>query len=335
MLRAELLINRSRDADPMNSRLLTLASAFLLVASAAHAEPLFLVRNEAALSRTTALPQLGQAVVLDSKEISTHFGVDWSNEYVQRDNANEALTLDGETVHVDWGLRYGVASGVEVGINVPLLLTGGGVLDGLIEDWHNAFGLSNGGRELVARNQYHYQYIRNGVTVLNVQNGTNSLGDVELNTGVAVTSALAVRALVKLPTGSESKLTGGNSGGAIWLDFDPFEDSNRWFGFISGGVSYNEKSEVISGQQKQLVELAGFGVGYRVVRRVALMAQLYGHTKLYRDSEINALSRPGGQFVFGGRIGVAPRLSLDLGVQEDVSINSSPDFGIHFGLNYH
>ena len=317
------------------ARLAIGVAAIGLASTTARAEPGFLVHNEAALSRTTALPKLGQASVLDAREVSTHFAIDWSNEYVQRQNATESLTLDGETGHIDWGLRYGVAPGVELGIDVPLLLTGGGVLDGLIEGWHSTFGLANGGRNLVPRNQYRYRYTRNGATVLDVDHGTDSFGDVELSTGVAVTSALALRALVKLPTGSENKLTGGNSGGAIWFDFDPFEDSTRWFGFVSGGVSYNEKSAVLSAQQEQLVGLAGVGVGFRVVRRVALVAQVYGHTKLYRDSEINALSRPGGQLVFGGRIGVAPKLSLDLGVQEDVSVNSSPDFGIHVGLNYH
>ncbi|GAC1623768.1 MAG: DUF3187 family protein [Nevskia sp.] len=327
----------------MNPRLLRTAPVACLlagliagaIASPAAAEPVFLVRNEAALSRTTALPKLGQALVLDAKEFSTRFAIDWSNEYVQRRNANEALTLDGETGHLDWGLRYGIAPGLELGIDVPLLLTGGGTLDGLIEGWHSAFGLANGGRERVARNQYRYRYTRNGVTLLYVDHGASGFGDVELNAGVALSSALALRALVKLPTGSERKLSGGNSGGAVWFDFDPFEDSTRWFGFVSGGVSYNEKSAVLPAQQEQLVGLAGLGVGFRVVRRVALVAQLYGHTALYRYSEINALTRPGGQLLFGGRIGVAPKLSVDLGVQEDVSVNSSPDFGIHVGLNYH
>lgn len=320
----------------MNPRLLTLCViACVGLSGRAAAEPIFLVHNEAALSRSTALPKLGQALVLDTKEVATHFGVDWSNEYVQRQNANEALTLDGETVHVDWGLRYGVAPGVEVGVDVPLLLTSGGALDGLIESWHSAFGLANGGREQVPRNQYRYRYVRDGRTVLDVSQPGNRLGDIELNTGIAVTQALAVRALVKLPTGSAGSLSGGNTGGAIWFDLDPFGDATRWFGFISGGVSYNEKSHVLSDQQEQVVGLAGLGIGYRFVRRVAAIAQVYGHTKLYRDSEINALSRPGGQLVFGTRIGVAPKLSVDLGVQEDISVNSSPDFGIHLGLNYH
>lgn len=319
----------------MNSclrRLLPIAC--LAVAGSAAAEPIFLVRNEAALSRTTALPQIGQALVLNRGEVSTHFGVDWSNEYVQRQNARENLTLDGETGHIDWGLRYGVARGIEVGIDIPLLLTGGGVLDGLIEGWHSAFGLANGGREQVARNQFRYRYTRDGVTLLDVEHGGKRLGDIELNAGVALGPALALRALVKLPSGSESSLTGGNSGGALWLDFDPFGNSARWFGFVSAGASYNEKSKILPEQQEQLVGLAGVGVGYRVFRRVALAAQVYGHTALYHDSEINALTRPGGQLVVGGRISVAPHLSLDLGVEEDVSVNSSPDFGIHFGLNY-
>lgn len=318
----------------MNPRLLPFALTSLLAAGTAAADAGFLVRNEAALSRTTALPQLGEAAVLGDRQVATRFAVDWSNEYVQRDSARETLTLDGETAHVDWGLRYGVADGVELGINLPLLLEGGGVLDGLVEGWHDAFGLPNGGRKLAARNQYRYRYVRDGLTVLDVEHGANRIGDVELTTGIAVTPQLAIRALAKLPTGSESHLAGGNAGGAIWFDLDPFAGSARWLGFISGGASYNEKSDTLRAQQKQLVGLAGAGIGYRVLPGFVLLAQAYGHTRLYNDSEINALTRAGGQLVFGGRIALARQLSLDLGVQEDISINSSPDFGIHFGLNY-
>ena len=323
------------DAPPMTLRLPSLALVACLTALPARAEPVFLVHNEATLSRTTALPKLGQASVLDANEVSTHFGIDWSNEYVQRQNANESITLDGETGHFDWGLRYGVLPGVEIGIDVPLLVTGGGILDGAIESYHSAFGLPNGGRELAPRDRYRFQYVRDGQTLLDRERGAQNLGDIELSSGVAVTSALALRALVKLPTGSTRELTGGNLGSALWLDYDPFGDSSRWFGFVSGGVSYNESSRLLPAQQEQLVGLLGLGAGYRAFRRVALMAQFYGHTALYRDSELNALTRPGGQLVFGTRIGVAPHLSVDVGAQEDVSINSSPDFGIHVGLNYH
>jgi hypothetical protein len=297
------------------------------------AESIFPVRNEAALSRNTALPALGETAVLAGGASAYSARLDWSNEFVNVRNGNEALLLDGETQRLSFGWRRGVAAGLEIGIDVPILLTNGGVLDSVIEGWHGAFNLANGGREFVPRNRYAYRYIRNGVTELNVTDGHNGFGDIELSAGYALREGLALRALAKLPTGDEARLAGGNAGGALWLDYDPFAGARRWFGFVSAGGSYNAQSQVLGELQRQWVGLGGAGAGYRALPWLAFTAQFYGHTPLYAHSEIGALSRYGGQLAFGGRIGLGAHTALNLGVQEDVILNSSPDFSIHIGVS--
>ncbi|WP_293000511.1 DUF3187 family protein [Nevskia sp.] len=311
-----------------------LVAATALAAPIAHAEPLLPVRNEAAFSRSTALPTLGEARVLDGGERAYSARLDWSNEFVNAQALDEALLIDGETQRVTFGLRQGVAPGVELGIDVPLLFTNGGVLDGVIEGWHDLFNLPNGGRETRPRRQTNYRYTRNGQTLVDVTDSTNGIGDVELSAGFAIRDDFAFRALAKVPTGRGNRLQGGNLGGAVWFDFDPFSDSARWFGYVSGGVSYNGDADLLAGQQKKLVGLGGAGAGYRVLRRLSLVAQFNAHTPLYKGSSIDALSRAGGQLAFGGRIALGPHTVLDLGVQEDVLLSSSPDFSIHIGLGF-
>jgi len=300
----------------------------------AAAEPGFAVRNEATLSRTATLPTLGESRVLDNGQFATRFTVDWSNEYVAQANARESLTVDAETERVTFGFRRGVAEGVELAVDLPLLFTGGGSLDGLIEGWHDAFGLPNGGRDRVRQDRYLVQYMVDGQTRIFDDNGANGIGDIELSAGFRLREDIAFRALAKLPTGRSSRLQGGNAGGALWFDFDPFHGAANWFGYVSAGASYSGQSEVIGAQQKQFVALGGAAVGYRVWRPVSLLVQFNGHTALHQDSGLNALDRPGGQLSFGGRIIIAPKLQLDLAVQEDVLVSSSPDFSIHVGLRY-
>lgn len=300
----------------------------------AAAEPGFAVRNEATLSRTATLPTLGESRVLDSGQFATRFTVDWSNEYVAQANARESLTVDAETERVTFGFRRGVAEGVELAVDLPLLFTGGGALDGVIEGWHDAFGLPNGGRERVRQDRYRVEYVVDGQTRILDDSGASGIGDIELSAGFRLRDDIAFRALAKLPTGRSSRLQGGNAGGALWFDFDPFHGAANWFGYVSAGASYSGQSDVIGGQQKQFVALGGAAIGYRVWRPVSLLVQFNGHTALYRDSDLNALDRPGGQLSFGGRIVIAPKLQLDLGVQEDVLVSSSPDFSIHVGLRY-
>jgi len=320
----------------MRQRILLFAAVGISISAAfsqpARADALFSVRNEAALSRSTALPTLGDAEVLAAGHARYDAQFDWSNEYVNVVNGGEALRLDGESERLTFGWHYGLGHGLNAGINLPLIFTGGGVLDGVIEGWHGFFNLANGGREFVPRNQYRYRYVRNGVTELNVTQGHAGIGDVELSAGYALRDDLALRALAKLPTGSAANLSGGNAGGALWLDYDPFAGSRRWLGFVSGGVSYNAQSEVLSSLQRQWVGLAGAGVGFRAWPWLSFATQFYGHTPLYRGSEIGALSRYGGQLTLGGQIRLAKTTTLELAAQEDAILNSSPDFSIHLGL---
>ncbi len=317
----------------MTLRALLPALACLLPLLAA-AEPGFAIRNEATLSRSATLPTLGEARVLDAGQLATRFTVDWSNEYVTQANAREALTIDAETQRVSFGFRRGIAEGVELGVDLPLLFTGGGALDSVIEGWHDAFGLPNGGREQVRQNRYLVQYVVDGETRINEDEGANGIGDVELSAGFRLREDFAFRVLAKLPTGRSSRLHGGNAGGALWFDFNPFHGAANWFGYVSAGASYSGQNEVIGAQQQQFVALGGAAVGYRIWRPVALLVQFNGHTALHQDSGLNGLDRPGGQLSFGGRIDLAPKLQLDLGVQEDVLVSSSPDFSIHIGLRY-
>ncbi len=324
----------SKPAALMKLRASVVACVSLLASPALLADTALAVRNEASLSRATALPILGNSQVLNDGEQAYGLRVDWSNEYVNTQNARESLLIDAESQRITFGFRQGLAPGVEIGIDVPLLITGGGVLDNVIENWHDAFGLPNGGRQQRPRNRYAVQYVKDGQTLLDVHDSSTDFGDVELNAGFALRDDIAFRAMAKLPTGRDSLLLGGTTGGAIWFDYNPFASLTHWFGYVSAGVSYNEAADQLGGQQKPLVGLGGVGVGYKLIPALALITQFNVQTKLYKGSTLNALDNPGGQLAFGGRISFSRRLALDLGVQEDVLLSSSPDFSIHIGLNY-
>ena len=144
------------------------------------------------------------------------------------------------------------------------------------------------------QDRYLVQYAVDGQTRIDEQQGANGIGDLELSAGFRLREDFAFRALAKLPTGRGSRLQGGNAGGALWFDFDPFHGAANWFGYVSAGASYSGQSDVIGDQQKQFVGLAGAAIGYRIWRPVSLLVQFNGHTALHQDSGLNALDRPGG-----------------------------------------
>jgi len=286
------------------------------------------------LARGVALPALGEAAVLGRGRSETRLTLDFTNEYVQEGTcAVECVTLDGETARLRFSHRVGLGARWDLAVELPWLDAGGGFLDGWIEDWHGWFGLPNGGRELAPQGRYRFRYERNGVVLLEETTGYSGLGDAQLTLGRRVGRRTLLRAMVKLPTGDERRLAGGTTGGALWLEH-PLPLPARWAGYVSIGVSGNERGEVLRDLQNTEVLFGGVGVLVPLSRYVRLSAQLQAHGRLYDDSELTPFARPGLPLTLALNIGSGPRGTLDLGFQEDPSVNGSPDFAAFASLTW-
>ncbi|HSW14114.1 MAG TPA: DUF3187 family protein [Solimonas sp.] len=314
--------------NAMSRMILPLALTSLPLA--AHALP-FATSNQAALAQGFDLPAVGHAAVLGAGKASSQFSLDLSSEYSAHTAGSETIVLDGETARLAWRYRQGM-DGWDWGVELPVVHAGGGFLDSFIEDWHDFFGLPNGGREFAPQDRYLYQYDRGGSTRLQRTEEGWALGDLRVSAGWALNESLALRGELKLPTGDDDQLSGGNLGAAAWGDWAlPFDLDSRWSGFVSAGLSANQKGDVLEDQQETLVPFGGAGLFFRAWRQVELGTQFNLHGPLYDDSELDELSRAGGQLVFGGRW-LGAGWALDLAVQEDILTRSSPDFGVHIGL---
>lgn len=293
------------------------------------------VDNQGALARAFALPALGQSAVLDGGRQQWRAALDWTNEFVSQQTADASVLEDGETQRYSLSWRRGLGRQLEFSAELPVLITGGGVLDGLIQNWHNLFGLPDGGRDTVPNHQYHYQVIRNGQTLLDVDSGSVGLGDALLGAGWQALPGLALRGQVKLPTGDAGKLLGGNPGGALWMDYNPFRQSTRWSGFLSAGASVNGSSDTLGPYHHPFVGLAGAGIGYHFLEHWRLLGQLYGHSQLYRDSDLTPFRKEGLQLALGTRYDVSASSALTFGFQEDLVTDSSPDISFHLDWSWH
>ncbi|NGY06606.1 DUF3187 family protein [Solimonas terrae] len=286
--------------------------------------------NQAALARYAPLPT-PQA---DSTGSGYRVTLDWTNEFVADQSGGETLLLDGESLRLGLGgrLRYGPWL---FGAELPLLFTGGGTLDGLIENWHRWFGLPNGGREQRPRGKYAYRYSDNGVSVLDDEHGHSGLGDARLFAARCNQSGGCWRAMLQLPTGNADQLMGGSLGLAVWYEQGfAFTTLGPWSGSLAAGVSGVHGDGPLDGQQQDFIPFGWASLGYGLTSALDLGAQFYLHAPLYRHSDLDALSRPGGQLSFGFRYRSAAGISTWLGVQEDVITESSPDFSIHMAADF-
>lgn len=297
----------------------------------------FAVRNNAALTQTLALPPIGAPWILRPGHSLLRAQLDWTNEYVTQQAGHESLLEDGETQRYALSLHHGFAGGpwggFELGISLPLVVNNGGVMDGIIHNYHNVLNLPDGGRGQAPHGLVRYRYMRDGSQRLAMTSSGTNLGDMTLSAGVQAKPGLALRAEVKLPTGTANYLTGGNWGGALWLDYDPFTGmATPWFGFISLGGSYNATSDVLPKLQRHAILLGGLGLGFHFTQKFALLAQFYAHSPLYKHTAISALHKMGLQGTFGARYAFSPHFAVEAGFQEDLVTDSSPDFGVHLAL---
>ncbi len=284
--------------------------------------------NQSAVARFAALPVPSAGPGQRGPRIT----VDWTSESVIDAAGSEALLLDGEILRA--GLHYGWRwVGLELGVEVPLLFAGGGLLDSGIESWHDIFGLPNGGREQLPRDDYRYVYERNGQTVFDIDGGDSTVGDVRFSVARCLDGGGCLRAMVQLPVADEDELLGGGLGTAAWYEQAYALDSTqRWTGVIAAGLSAQRAAGPLESLQREVVPFGWVSIGYAVTDRVDAGLQFYAHAPLYDDSELEPFSDAGGQLSFG--FAFRPRGSVwRLAVVEDLITESSPDFVIHFSVD--
>ena len=289
-----------------------------------------------ALVRGFALPALGRTEVLPSGGLKLRLYLNDTNEYTAHANDSEAIILDGEVTQLSYDLHYGITDHWEAGLFVPVLSQGGGVLDTVIQGWHRLWGLPNGGREDVPKNAYQYQYTLNGQQLLNVNQGSVTFGDIRLSTGYQIADHLVARAMLQLPTGDASHLSGnGAFGGAAWLDGGlPLGGYfSRLTLYGSAGYSYTGSGDVLPGMQEHGLPFGSVGMGLRITPNWDARLQVYVHAAPYKNSQLAALDHIAAPLTVSTSYRISRITSITLGFQEKASVAASPDFGVFMGVS--
>ncbi|WP_298434020.1 DUF3187 family protein [Geobacter sp.] len=289
------------------------------------------------------LPAIGTATVLPKGGGEASLVFDAANNFAIDETPRDQIVLDGETYRLALGLRYGIARGIEGGIELPFVFHSGGELDGFVEWFHDSFGFGTGGRDQVPEGRLLYTYTRDGVQQFRVDHPNGGIGDIRLTAGIrlyddesAAPRALALRAALKLPTGNSAKLRGsGSVDGSLWLTGSDDYRLGNWGHatvFAAAGGTVMSKGDVLEGQQKSVAAFGSIGAGWSPFDWFALKVQTNWHTPLYRGSSLRELDADTLQIIGGGTIAFPTGTALDLGVSEDLNIKTSPDVAFHLAL---
>ena len=289
--------------------LATLVSLPMATTANTIGDPLY-VKNLSPVAGLLGLPSQRSADTLDGGVVAGAIHSSIANHYVNDSNKNEFLNLDGETVRVALDLRYGIAADWELQLEVPWLDHSGGELDNFIDDWHDFWGMSDGGRSNVPRDLLDYRYATRDGDFFGLLEDSSGLGDVSLSLAhVFYRDDKAVASLVlgyKFGTGDEDDFLGsGADDGYIALRFSGRDLSGlplSWHG--QAGYLRAGDSDLLEDAQDQNLWFAGLALDWQLAANWSLIAQLDSHAAPM-DSDLKGV---GGEafMLTGGCAGALP-----------------------------
>ena len=262
-----------------------------------------------------------------------------TNTYQTESINNETLVIDVENYRYDFTIAY-QQNDWRLSTTIPLIFNQGGSLDGLIEDWHDFFGLPEGGRNSNPDDQLIIEYTKNSQTIFLQNRADNDIGDIEVSLSYQLTgdekqsSELSVG--IELPTGSMETNSGNEATDiAIWLSH---KRAATVLTNLYGLIGYSRLGEggQLSQQLNSSTWVAQLGAEHAFTPNISGILQFDLHSALIRDSGLKA---------FGNSLQMQVGLqfqklinnhNLDLFFSEDILPGSAPDitFGARLSSNY-
>ena len=252
---------------------------------------------------------------------------------------NETLVIDAESYRYDFAIAY-QQNNWRLNTKIPLIFTQGGSLDGLIEDWHDFFGLPEGGRKSNANDQLNIEYIKNGATIFLQNKADNDIGDIEVSLSYQLASdkkrSTEISVGIELPTGSVDTNSGNEATDiALWLSHTrAATDLTNLYGLIA--YSRLGKGGQLDAQLNTGTWVAQLGAEHAFSPKITGILQFDMHSALINDSALTAFGNSL-QMQLGLQFrSLIKNHNLDLFFSEDILPGSAPDitFGVRVSGGY-
>lgn len=259
----------------------------------------------------------------------------YANIFEEGQSGGDQVLFDGEIWRTSVHLRRGVGAGADVEIELPVVYATSGFLDQIIEDFHDFFGMPNGGRDDHPEFEYDMVAVNGGTEAYHLEGNQVGMGDVPIVLTVSVleesekSPALAVRGGIELPTGSESDGF-GNGKVDYGLGFLGEMSFGRWT--ATGAIDWvdvqtSESFEDADVEADDSLDLQ-LGVEYRWNDDLSLIAGSVYTSAPTQDIDVEEIS--------GDMLSLDVGVAWDLGTSsrmlfvfsEDLITQSAPDFTV-------
>lgn len=324
-------------------RFLAVISTLCMANSAAanqQVSPLYLANNNPFI-QVFGLPksEAGRLTPEGKLNIGAFYYVS-NNAILGSSGSGEAITWDGETEQYTLTIRYGTFRNLELGLDLPYVRHSGGYLDTLIRQTHSIIGTPNKRQRNFAKNQIHYLVEESGDTLFELQQSQDGIGDLRLTAALALWQEgqtqgryLALRPLIKLPTGDADALLGsGAMDLAMSLAYSDYQilKSIDTVVMAQAGLIYLGDGDVLPTKQRDLAGFGDISMAWLPIKDIELQLQLVMHSAFY-DSGLKQLGA-----AFGLNVGALFHLPgatrIDLSMSQNLRTDATPDVGFYLSF---
>ena len=246
-------------------------------------------------------------------------------------------TLDMEMVRSVLDLHYGVHPRFEVGLDIPLIYTYGGILDSFIAGIEDTLSHKRPLRRRQVAGQFTYRVARNNRIFIQGQDDALGIGDVVLKAKTsllyeqALWPAVSLRAAVKFPSGDSDRAFGsGEVDGSVGFLLQ--KTLWRLTFYVNGDVTFPGQPFKDVGVSLQPFFGGVMSVEFRVSNPVSLVIQVRGDTRPFHDT-IPILDKRLIQSIFGVNWAITRHLVLQAGFDEDQFNSACCSADVSFFLN--
>lgn len=290
-----------------------------------------------------------RAVPLGHKQIRLRVDVAETNS-LTADTGQDGLSgrLDLEMTHANLQARIGLGEDWEAGMDLPIIATHGGFMDGFIDRFEELIMYERSIRDREdrenTRNEFTYRVSRNGETVLQGDQGRVGVGDLALQVKWAPppfretgsTPAVAVRLALKVPTGdADAALGSGHPDIGVGLAFE--KTLTRWtlYGNLNATFPLGDR---FAGSRLTVRPIYSglLGAEYRITTRLAFVGQIGANSAPFRNTGLDFFDEWSDWSAFGLSWALTPAFGLQWGIMENLITlaDAGADFGFFLSASY-
>ena len=285
------------------------------------------------------------APTLDPGELRIAIDGRWISIWAKDDESFEPTQgqygryfLDYETAEASVDVSWGLADGIELWAGVSQSSRFGGELDGLVESFHDLFGLDPGQRDQVPDDQFNIRVQPEGGEAIRLTGDDRGpfTSDLTLGLGHRLFSAphggptlywsAAIRLFDAPGEVAGDPIDAGLSAGL-------FHRGRRWSGRLAGGV-FRQGSEAVLGVSLRRVRFQmAAALSWEATSRWSLY--LTGLSTQGIARRFAPWDEPSHEVELGAALGLGQRSVVRVGLVENVaSRDNGPDFGLRVGWSH-